>query len=564
MIHLTRGEEAGALLQDADFRRRWTSLYTACPYGTCFQDIPFAATWYQAYASQFEPLILTGATHEGELTGLLLLAASKQNGAIVNVGAGQAEYHTWLARDGGFIEKAFDRLAEEFPNGRLQFLFLPPGVPLEWTGRWRSRCDWRSLQRPLLSTAPGNGIAERLRKKKKNKRFNQLERLGEIAFERVSDPAAFESTLDEIIPFYDFRQGAMYGAAPFAEDSLKKPFYLAMMRRPGLMHITTLRLGGRLIAAHLGQVNKDQVVLGMIVHSPFLSRYSLGRVHMLLVGLEAEKEGLAAVDLTPGAGYKDELASHHDEVGVLTVFFSRSAARRHRMKRGLVKASKRLLSPATLKKIDKHIPLGIKRAAQSPADGFHELKTAVWNRKEVRVYGLDLKSHPTVAGPPEPSAPEMICRDDLTALLRYEPTGSRPATKREFLSKALEWLEEGRHVYTCVQEGRLVCCGWLIAACERLPLPEVGQFHLCEPNSAALLGFYYHPVRGFEGYFRTMVEKMADDAAGNPGTQHIVLSAAGDDRVTIGAAEEAGFRLEAAYYEITHGGKTTRGRRSSG
>lgn len=493
--------------------------------------------------------------------GLLLLAISKQSGAIVNVGAGQAEYHTWLARDGGFIETAFDRLAEEFPNGKLEFLFLPPGIAMEWTSRWRSRCDWHSLQRPLLSTAPGNDITEVLRKKKKKMRLNQLERLGELTFERASDSTSLETTLEEIIPLYDFRQGAMYGTPPFTADPLKKPFYLAMMRQPGLLHITTLRLDGRLIAAHIGPLNKDQIVLGVIVQSPFLSRHSLGRIHILFLGLLAEKEGIAAIDLTPGAGYKEELASHHDEVRVLTVFFNHAAARRHRIKRGLVKASKRIFSPQRLKKMDERIPLRFKRAVQSPADGFHELKAAVWNRREARVYRLDLNLHPASAGPPETSTPETVGRDDLSALLRYEPMGSAPMARGEFLARALEWIEEGRHVYECVKDGKLVFCGWLIEKCERLPLAEVGQTHSCEPNSAAMLGFYAHPERGDEGLFRNMLQKMAADAACNPETQRMILSVTGDDHVLMRIVEEAGFRLEAVYYEITRGGKTTRGRR---
>lgn len=560
MIELFRGEEAGALLQNADFHRRWSSLYAACPYGTCFQDIPFATAWYQAYAGQFEPLIVIGSVGGDALTGLLLLAVSKRDGAIVNAGAGQAEYHAWLAMNGKFIEPALDRLAEEFPNGRLEFLFLPPGVPLEWTDRWRSRCGSRSLPRPLLSTLAGNAIADVLRKKKKKMRLNQLERLGELSFERVSDPAALEAALDEIIPFYDFRQGAMYGTPPFAEDPLKKPFYLAMMRQPGLIHVTTLRLDGRLIAAHIGPMNKNQIVLGVIVQSPFLSRHSLGRIHILFLGLQAEKEGIAAIDLTPGAGYKEELASHHDEVRVLTVFFNHAAARRHRMKRVLVKASKRILSPVKLKKLDERIPLRLKRAAQSPADSLQEIRSVVWSRKETRVYGLDLKQHPMLTGSRDASTPETISRDDLSALLRFEPAGGDPATRRKFLTQAIEWLEEGCHAYTSVIEGRLVQCGWLIEACQELPLPEVGQSHLCPPNSAAFLGFYTHPKRGDEDVFRNMLHRMMADASGNQGTEQIILSLAGDDRASIRIAEETGFRLEAVYHQTTRYGKTTRGR----
>lgn len=560
MIHLYRGEEAITLLQDAGFRRQWTSLYEACSYGTCFQDVPFATTWYQVYASQLEPIIITGAANAGALDGLLLLAVSKEDGSIVQVGAGQAEYHVWLAKDNdpsSFIEPAFDRLVEEFPSGKLQFLFLPPGAPLKWTQRWRSRCDWRSLSRPLLSTAPGNEIADYLRKKKKKMRLNQLERLGELSFERVDDPSAFEAALDEMIPFYDFRQGAMYGTPPFAADALKKPFYLAMMRQPGLLHVTTLRLNGRIVSAHIGPRNKNQIVLGVIVQSPFLSRHSLGRIHILFLGLQAEKEGLSAIDLTPGAGYKEELATHHDEVYTLTVFFNRSAARRHRIERGLVKASKRFVSVDRLKKMDERIRPRLRRALQSPVVGAQELKSATWHRKEARVYSLDLKLHPA------PPVPAVMRRDDLHDLLLYQPTGATQLARREFLAKALEWLEEGRHAYTLVAEGRLALCGWLIEKSESCPLDEVGQSHPCPPNSAALVNFYIHPNDAGEGLWRDSLRQMIADAASVPETERIYLGLSVHDHALQRIVEEAGFQREAAYYEINRLGKITRGREAA-
>ncbi|HEV2499378.1 MAG TPA: GNAT family N-acetyltransferase [Terriglobia bacterium] len=560
MIRLYRGEEAVALLQDTGFRRQWTSLYEACPYGTCFQDVPFATTWYQVYASQLEPIIVTGATNAGALDGLLLLAVSKEDGSISQVGAGQAEYHAWLAKDNdpaSFIEPAFDRLAEEFPNGKLQFLFLPPGAPLEWTRRWRSRCDWRSLPRPLLSTAPGNEIADYLRKKKKKMRLNQLERLGELSFERIDDPAAFETALDEMTPLYDFRQGAMYGTPPFAADALKKPFYLAMMRQPGLLHVTALRLNGRIVSAHIGPRNKSQIVLGVIVQSPFLSRHSLGRIHILFLGLQAEKEGFSAIDLTPGAGYKEELATHHDEVYTLTVFFNRSAARRHRIERGLVKASKRFVSVDWLKKMDERIRPRLRRALQSPAAGVQDLKSATWNRKKARVYCLDLKLHPA------PPAPAVMRRDDLNDLLRYQPTGATQPARREFLAKALEWLEEGRHAYTLVAGSRLALCAWLIEKGESCPLDEVRQSHPCAPNSAALVNFYIHPDDMNKELWRDSLRQMIADAASVPETQHIYLSLSGHDHVLQHIVEEAGFQPEATYYEINRLGNITRGREAA-
>lgn len=549
MIQLHRGEEAEALLQSAEFRRKWAGLYSACPYGTCFQDQPFASTWYTAYAARFEPLIVTDE-NAGALSGLLLLAISRSGGEMIHVGGGQAEYHTWLARDPApsrFIEPALDRLAEAFPRGHLQFLFLPGNAPLDWSPQWISRCVWRSLDRPLLSCAPGNDIAEVLRKKRKKMRLNQLERLGELKFERIEDLAAFESVLEEIIPIYDFRQAAMYGSAPFASDHLKRPFYIAMMRQPGLLHVTTLRLNGQLISAHIGPINKNHVVLGAIAQSPLLSRHSLGRIHILFLGLEGEKEGLSEIDLTPGAGYKEELASHHDAVRSLTVYFSPLAARRRRFERRVVNASKRLISPAGVKRLDGRFRPAIELAARSPIAALRSILATAWSARETRIYNLGLENYAPNA---LPSA--ALKRDELQDLLRYVESGSVPLEgSASFLGKALERLEAGRHVYTFREEDKLMFCGWLAENMERIPLFRNGPPHPCASHSAALLDFYVRFGSIHAGFLQSALRQMVADAVGCSGTRSIYLCIRGDNVLLQQAALAEGFRLEAVYSE-TH------------
>lgn len=554
MIQLHRGEEAEALLQSARFRRQWAELYSACPYGTCFQDQPFAITWYRSYTQRFEPLIVTGE-NAGALSGLLLLAVSRGSGEIVHVGGGQAEYHTWLASDPApsqFIEPALARLAEAFPRRQLKFLFLPGNAPFDWSPRWTSRCVWRSLDRPLLSCAPGNGIAEALRKKRKKMRLNQLERLGELKFERIEDPEAFESALDEIIPLYDFRQAAMYGSAPFASDDLKRPFYTAMMRQPGLLHVTTLRLNGQLISAHIGPINKSQIVLGAIAQSPLLSRHSLGRIHILLLGLEGEKDGLLDIDLTPGAGYKEELSSHHDEVRSLTVYFSPLTARRRRFERAVINASKRLISPAAVKRLDERFRPALDIAARSPVTALRSLSAAAWSMHEIRIYSLRLENSAPSATPTA-----VMKRDVLQDLLRYVEEGSTPLEgNAAFLRKALERLEAERHVYTLLEKGKLVFCGWLAVKIESISFGG-GQSHPCAPHSAALLDFYVRSGSISPGFLQSALRQMVADAASYSGTQSIYLCTQGDNALLQQAALAEGFQLEAAYSEARRLGTQT-------
>src|SRR5439155_18570984 len=97
----------------------------------------------------------------------------------------------------------------------------------------------------------------------------------------------------------DFRQGAINHSLPFQSDPPKKRFLEGLMRIPKFLHVTVMRLNGRLIAAHVGTCNRRQVVLGTVAYSPFFASYSPGKFHMLFLGLKLEADGFEFLDLTP-------------------------------------------------------------------------------------------------------------------------------------------------------------------------------------------------------------------------------------------------------------------------
>src|SRR5262249_25869066 len=167
----------------------------------------------RSYRARFEPVVVTGRTG-ATLTGLLLLAVSRDGKTLCHVGAQHAEYQVWLSTDDRFVGDAFDRLAATFPRRRLQLVFLPPGFAFEPPRRWRTRCFLRSIRAPYLATNPADSVRDSIRKKSNKHKLNQLARQGKITFERVCDDAAFESLLDEVIPLYDLRHAAVHDVAP--------------------------------------------------------------------------------------------------------------------------------------------------------------------------------------------------------------------------------------------------------------------------------------------------------------------------------------------------------------
>jgi CelD/BcsL family acetyltransferase involved in cellulose biosynthesis len=421
------------MARDPEFGASWDRLYDACPWSTSMQSRVFVETWYSIYRERFEPLLVAGKNADGKLTGLLPLALEPGSRRLHLAGAHQAEYQAWLApaNDGSeFIEAALLHLRQQFPSGWLRFLFLPAGAPLDWLAPGRplaSYCDWRMVQRPLMDTRDVAGIQESLRKKRYRSRIQWFEKLGPLRFQRLESLEELDRYLDQIILLYDFRQGAAYGALPFQQDPLKRPFYRAMMATGRLIHATVLTVNEQVVSAQLNLLNGDQVTLGVVAHSPFFSQQSPGRLHLFYLGLQMNSQGLSALDLTPGADYKDRFATHHDEVAVVTVFFSRVQS----LKREAEKWAKGVGKKLGLDRV--RARLRSKTQAPAPVRTFQVADTG------------DL--------------PVGLSRNELRHLLGYRPgPGGQPLV--EFLREAMERLERNESFYTYMEGEQLTFSAW--------------------------------------------------------------------------------------------------------
>src|SRR5262249_26684920 len=345
-----------------------------------------------------------------------------------------------------------------FPRRRLQFLFLPPGFTFEPPRRWRSRCFHRAIRTPYLATNPAESVRDSMRKKSNKHKLNQLARQGKVAFERVSDDAAFESLLDEIIPLYDLRHAAVHDVAPFRQDILKKPFLLALQRETDLLHTTVMRVDDEVVAAHIGVRDRNTVLVGMPTHSPRYSRQSVGKLLFFELALLLERDGVDMLDLTPGGEYKDRFATHHEHTSSLTVLFSFTAARRFGEHRRLIDAAKRLgVSTDSVKdalRTARHT-LGHLRPAELPLKVVRRLRRAAWYDVELRAYRF-ARGNPV---PPPPTVP--VARDRFGDLVCYSPAERWQPTLAAFLRQAEERLANGDHCYTHVEDGLLVHYGRL-------------------------------------------------------------------------------------------------------
>ena len=544
-LEIHRGEAALALLARAEFRHAWRALHDACPWSTVFQSAPFADVWYRSYRARFDPVLVTGWTGT-TLTGLLLLAVSRDGKTLCHVGAQHAEYQVWLSTDDRFVGNAFDRLAAAFPRRRLQFVFLPPGFAFEPPQRWRSRCYHRPIRAPYLATNPADSVRDSMRKKSNKHKLGQLARQGKVTFERKSDDAAFESLLDELIPLYDLRHAAVHDVAPFRQDPLKKPFHLALQRETDLLHTTVMRVDDQVIAAHIGLRDRNTVLVGMPTHSPRYNRQSVGKLLFFELALLLERDGVDVLDLTPGGEYKDRFAAHYEQTSSLTVVFSFTAARRYGERRRLIDAAKRLgLSTDSVKRAigaARHT-LGHMRPAELPLKAVRRLGRAAWHDVELRAYRFP-------QGNPMPAAPTVpIARDRFEDLVCYAPAERWQPRLTAFLRQAEERLANGDHCYTRVEDGLLVHYGWLVDRKERTFMDEVHQWWTLPPGSAVVYDFYTHPRFRGRGLYASSLGRMIRDAADIPGLDAIYVCVRADNEPSRRVIEKLGFVYDRSFYE---------------
>jgi CelD/BcsL family acetyltransferase involved in cellulose biosynthesis/ribosomal protein S18 acetylase RimI-like enzyme len=565
-IHIIRGAEAESLLNRDEFRADWLRLCARCPWATAFQQPDYGALWYDAYRSRFEPVFVLSRDEEGALNGLLTLALSGREEGLIVAGGRQAEYQTWIcppSRGGEFAWQAVRALQRNFPRAVLTFQYLAPGTPTAWLAAPEAARISRlaSHRRPLVRFDREEGIESSLKKKRTRYRLKQLEKLGRLEFKRIRDPEEFEELFDTLIRYYDFRQEAVHGVAPFRNDSLKKNLIRARMTsRNAPPHATVLKIGDLIASAHVGMCSNKEAHLGLLAHNPFLAKHSPGKFHLLFLAQMLREEGYAQLDLTPGDNpYKEGFANDGDEVHTLTFFFSpgqrTTAAVRERVL-GAVKRGIRTcrIEPARVQSLVNK--LKIRRPVGAPLRLFRSARQWIGRHCEMRIYSFEAARVADFNESPG------IRRDVLEDLLDYqaaEPGESRQA----FLSTALARIEDGFHVYTYARNSCLQHYGWLAERQEKLVFGEGEQEFRLPAQSAYLFDFHTSPRARGRGFFTLSLQTMLQDAARVPGTEKIFLSVLADNSPARHVIEKVGFMHECSVFQEVRFGRARTWMRNS-
>jgi CelD/BcsL family acetyltransferase involved in cellulose biosynthesis/RimJ/RimL family protein N-acetyltransferase len=556
VINLRVDAAAQEALRDPSFQLSWQRLYERCPWGTLLQSADFCLPWYELYGDLYTPLLVTANDGEGELVGLFTLAIGKADGQLVVAGAQMAEYQVWISEPelgNRFIEAALDALRQRYPDKTLRLLFLPSKAPLEWMtpGRsWAKACHLRTISHPLMAIGDGARFRDSLRKKSNKSRLNRLRQAGEVRLQRLTTAEELDEVLDEIYTLTHFRLAAFHRVdVPRQPDPRQRALYLRLMEAPRLVHATLLRAGKEIVAAHIGVYNREQVLLGILAYSPLAGKHSPGKLHILLLGEELAKEGITTFDLTPGGEYKDNFATHFDTAYVLNIFFNRKRHLRYKTTRMVVDSGKRLmgragLSPERVKTIihrGRH-KLARTKLSRLPLKAAQTLKKRLWHTGEMRIYAMDAVE---VAQLPNPCVMKRDCLEDLLA---YAPTEAWQPSKDEFLRHAAEGLENGAHIYTYAEGGRLLHYGWLIERQTESVLSEVGQTNYLPSGAAVLADYYTHPLARGRGLYQKSLSQMLHDATAIAGTRSIYIGVMADNGPSRHVIEKLGFVYQYSFF----------------
>ncbi|MGA8874386.1 MAG: GNAT family N-acetyltransferase, partial [Candidatus Korobacteraceae bacterium] len=400
--------EALQAIATAQIQTQWRNLAAKCPWATSLQSPEFATTWYECYGELYRPLILVRYSSGEEMDGLIALAVERTTGKLTTAGSHQAEYQVWLALPGQqtFVVECLEKL-RQLGFSSLSFTYLPPGTPLDWLKNgWSDASTLRAVQRPLLTVDNIEAVRESLAKKKNRRRLEKLQENGPLSFLELRTPQELDGYYDDIIDFYDFRMGAVNGTCPFHEDIRKRDFYRALMAQ-GLLHVTVMKIGEKLVASHIGLRNQKEVVLGIVGHSPFEAIHSPGKLHILQLGSLLHDAGFTNLDLTPGGdSYKEDRATRYDEAHELTVFLDKVALVRHRRSVRVQALEKKV---ASVLRLSKQGLSRLRSFLQNPIRGLASLLRSarrwMWSSEETRFY----RAEANAAG----SADSEIRRDHL-------------------------------------------------------------------------------------------------------------------------------------------------------
>lgn len=548
-MELIAGNLAHSLLNDDKFLNKWSTLYQNCPHATIFQDQSFICTWYETYRDKWQPVIIQSCNSTGNFIGLWLLAYNPETRTIAHAGAHQAEYHVWLSLPGEdipFLSEAWAKLKRYFYFTELHFKYLPSGILSDILKSVPGMGDYsveKRHRRPLLYI--DDNVVKTLFSKRSKQKLNHLKKMGEIEFRRISDSIEFEQIFDELILFYDFRMGASNNIIPFQKDQLKRKFYSQLLYADkDSFFVSVTYLNNRPIAGGLSGLCKGTMHLYIGMHSPFLSMYSPGIIHMLQLCEHLHKEKINLVDLTPGGDlWKERFATTHDEVAHAIVFNSGLKKKQLELKNILSKQGKLFLikigiQPNKLKSI-------LQKTCQNLRIASEIIKSRKWGNqdRELRMYIYN-RNNTFIA---VESLEDKIKRNSINDLLSFISNDSSPNCY-EFLYEANTLMEKGASSYSVSLNNCLTANGWILKNQTVFKMAEIEQTITLPTKGDVLFGLYSHPKSSRLEINKALISHMLKETIAHNETENVYIFVQAKNILMRQAIETMDFQYQESYF----------------
>lgn len=299
-------EECSSTSAFLALEQEWNALADASG-GRLFDRHECIRAWISNFAPGAKLVILTARDARGRLVAALPLLA--EMGFVCGLPARQ------LVATANMHSCRFDMIAEE-PRGAgrafLTYLLAKPGWELlrisdvpEGGNAWQIHRaaqelglpvgEWESQRSPYLSFPPSYDdlLAEKspLFRANLRRRRRQLERLGTLTVERVTDSSKLAEHLQEGFALEQAGWKGREGTA-IAQDKHTRAFYTELAfsaARHGYLSLFFLRLDGRAIAFHYGLTHGGTYYVPKLAYDESLKACSPG----LVLLEEAIKDGMA-------------------------------------------------------------------------------------------------------------------------------------------------------------------------------------------------------------------------------------------------------------------------------
>ena len=536
------------LLNDNDFISQWEKLAIQSEKVTIIQEPPFVITWYRQYFNKYQPVLILGFDENSILVGLMPLAFSLEHHYLTCAGDGQALYHGWLCNkdvDQDFPIQALIAVRRNFQVKKWQWRPLSPRSNIKWLSSRDLRKEKIYVRineedSPVLDLNDENRISEIIKDRSIHKRLNRYKKKDSFYIERIKLKEKAKEVFDILEMQCDFRQMAVHQTAPFAQDKIKKQFYLDRLNFSEYNHFTVLWSGKNPIAFTFGTCDSDTFYLGLSSHDPLEEKNSPGKINIIKLIEFLKVEGYHYLDLTPGKDeYKEEFASFHRKIYTPTIYFLKKdkiiADVKYFMKKSLISVG---VEPSVIKNISDRILVGLKKNLKlSLREIIKKIFSKIYERKVYTIYSflLDNKSLDIFQK-------EMkISVNNYSDLLLYN--NSIPTlNKSELITRALRHFRSEDILCTITLNGVLAHYGWMEKGGKSHRFTEVGMDFNVPENSFILYDFFTEPNYNMQELFAGTLEKMLTECRKNE-AHEVFIGVHDNDILSKTIIEKMGFKV---------------------